>query len=149
MRPISNLTRVKVLLTDGMGYELDDPHTKKIFKIIKEFSILDINYYHRSSACGGSVTSWLCIKLTSRCLLLLSSGGTINFSITKRGEFGTSPMFRVAHKVKIDKVIKLIKEGITWNWETKKYWFKYLRNNKSLRDIKRFMVLKTFGGAKQ
>ena len=149
MRPISKLTRIKVLLADGMGYSLKDKDVKKAFKLIKEFSILTFRYSLNTSRYHDNVSCWLDILITPKCSIHLSGGGSVEFSLSSNKEGATALRFRITPKVKIDKLIKLITEGIDYCFGVRKYIFNYLRNNKSLGDVKNFMVLKTFGGAKQ
>ena len=120
MRPISKLTRIKVLAEDALGYKAGDFNYKILKKLLKE---LNIKKYTCHSYVGGTQ-----YHLSARARLSLIVGkwcidaGDLQIIITYK-DTGTG--FIVTNKVKIHKLIELIKKRVKYDCLTKKYWFNY------------------------
>jgi len=146
MRPVSKLTRIRILAEDVLGYKDGDFNYKVLKKLLKEVSI---KKYTFSSYAGGTQ-----FHPEARATIVLKVGrwyveaGNCRIVTNCRYRDGAYYEFIIIPKVKLNKLIKVLKNNMKCNLNTRKYFFNYLRNNKSLKELKQFLVLKTFGGAR-
>jgi hypothetical protein len=101
--------------------------------------------YIRYAGPYGTLSQWLIINIKEGVHLRVSRG-IVCCTFISKSSFSEPINFYITNRVKINKLIKLIKSDFKVTYKIRKGFFNYLRNNKTLKDLKKFITLKTLGG---